>query len=221
VNRILVVDDEPRIVAFVQRALASAGFSVDGARTGARGLQLARSGGYDLVVLDLLMPGIDGVRVLEGIIQSRPQQRVLVLSAVNDVESKVRCLEIGALDYLPKPFATAELVARIRARLRQPTGQPLERELRTARVTLDLVRRKADAGHGPVALAQREFLLLQYLMRQGGEVCSREAILAEVWGYSFDPGSNIVDVYVRRLRGKLGWDLIETVRSVGYRLDDT
>jgi DNA-binding response OmpR family regulator len=217
--RVLVVDDEPRIVSFVSRALAAEGFQVDGAMDGGRGLDLAKTGAYELVVLDLLLPALDGVTVLERLMDSRPDQRVLVLSALSDVETKVRCLESGASDYLSKPFSLAELVARIRARLRQPAASPDRRSLRAGRVTLDLTRRLADAGAGPVALSEREFLLLEHLMRRDGEVCSRQRLLQEVWGYSFDPGSNVVDVCVGRLRAKLGSDVIETVRNVGYRFD--
>jgi two-component system, OmpR family, response regulator len=216
--RVLVVDDEPRIVNFVSRALSAQGFGVDSAHDGLRALQLARSGRYELVVLDLLLPGLDGESVLRGIIEARPEQRVLVLSALADVDSKVRCLELGASDYVAKPFALAELVARVRARIRQPAAGPGERQLRSGALTLDLVRRVVDTGKGQVTLSERQFLLLQHLMRKGGEVCSREQQLADVWGLSFDPGSNVVDVCVRRLRSKLGEDIIETVRRVGYRL---
>jgi DNA-binding response OmpR family regulator len=217
--RVLLVDDEPRIVSFISRALSAEGLGVDSAHDGMRALELARSRRYELVVLDLLLPGLDGLSVLQGIMDSRPEQRVLILSALSDVDSKVRCLELGASDYLPKPFALAELLARVRARLRQPEAPVAPRLLTAGRVTLDLVRRVADCGSGPVSLSEREFLLLQYLMRKDGEVCTREELLADVWGYSFDPGSNVVDVYVGRLRSKLGAELIETVRNVGYRLD--
>jgi two-component system OmpR family response regulator len=217
--RVLVVDDEPRIVTFIARALAAEGLSVDSAHDGRRGLELARSRPYELVVLDLLLPGMDGLSLLQGIMESRPEQRVLVLSALSDVESKVRCLELGASDYLPKPFALSESLARVRARLRQPSGPTASRILVAGRLSLDLVRRVADAGKGPVSLSEREFLLLQHLMRKEGEVCPREELLADVWGFSFDPGSNVVDVYVGRLRSKLGAELIETVRNVGYRLE--
>jgi len=218
-SRVLVVDDEPKIVGFVSRALSAEGFQVDGATDGARGLDLARTGGYELVVLDLLLPSIDGVTVLQELMDSRPSQRVLVLSALSDVETKVRCLEFGASDYVSKPFALAELVARIRARLRQPASGRDQRVLRLRGVTLDLTRRVADSGDGPVALSEREFLLLEYLMSRDGDVCTRQRLLADVWGYSFDPGSNVVDVCVGRLRAKLGADVIETVRNVGYRFD--
>ena len=217
VARVLVVDDEPRIADFVSRALTAQGFRVDAAPDGVRGLELARSGRYELVVLDLLLPGRDGVSVLRELMDARPEQRVLVLSALSDVRSKVECLELGASDYLPKPFALAELVARIRARLRQPASGPDERFLRRGGVTLDLVRRVADAGTGPVVLSEREFLMLRNLMLRSGDVCSRQRLLEEVWGFGFDPGSNVVDVCVGRVRAKLGPEVIETVRGVGYR----
>ncbi len=215
--RVLVVDDEPRISSFVSRALTAEGFQVDAAPDGRRGLELARSGRYALVVLDLLLPGMDGVSVLRSLMESRPEQRVLVLSALSDVESKVECLELGASDYLPKPFSLAELLARVRARLRQAASGPGERFLRLEGVALDLVRRTADVGSGPVVLPEREFLLLRHLMQLGDDVATRQRLLQEVWGYGFDPGSNVVDVCVGRLRGRLGPEVIETVRGVGYR----
>jgi two-component system, OmpR family, response regulator len=218
-TRILVIDDEPRIVSFVSRALKAEGMRVDGAPDGVRGLSLARTGRYELVVLDLLLPGMDGVTLLRRLIDERPQQRVLVLSALSDVNDKVRALELGASDYLSKPFALAELVARVRARLRQAASGPEERHLRVGGVTLDRLRRVADAGQGPISLTEREFGLLEHLMRSEGEVCTRMQLLADVWGFGFDPGSNVVDACVRRLRAKLGPDLIETIRSVGYRFD--
>ena len=143
---------------------------------------------------------------------------MLILSALSDVESKVRCLEIGASDYLSKPFALSELIARVRARLRQPPAPAPDRFLSVGRVALDILRRVADSGKGPVNLSEREFALLQNLMRKQGEVATRDLLLAEVWGVSFDAGSNVVDVTVGRLRSKLGDDVIETVRNVGYRL---
>lgn len=215
--RLLVVDDEPRIVSFVSRALAAEGFGVDSAHDGVRALELVRARPYELVILDLLLPGLDGVSVLRGIMESRPEQRVLVLSALSDVESKVQCLDLGASDYVAKPFSLAELIARVRARVRQSAGPPDERLLAAGGVTLDLLRRTADAGRGPVRLSEREAQLLRHLMQRDGEVSSRQRLLQEVWGFSFDPGSNVVDVYVRRLRAKLGADVIETVRNVGYR----
>ena len=205
-----------RIVHFISRALEAEGYGVDAAYDGESGLRLAEQGRHELILLDLLLPSINGVAVLKGILETRPEQRILVLSALSDVQSKVRCLELGASDYLAKPFALAELLARVRARLRQPAEARAERVLTVGGVRLELLRRTADAGHGPVSLSEREFLLLQHLMRRHGDVCTREELLDQVWGYSFDPGTNVVDVYVGRLRAKLGAGLIETVRNVGY-----
>jgi DNA-binding response OmpR family regulator len=218
-TRVLVVDDEPRIVSFVARALTAEGFRVDGAQDGLRGLDLARTGRYELVILDLLLPGLDGVTVLRRLIDERPQQRVLVLSALSDVKEKVRCLELGASDYLSKPFALAELVARVRARLRQAGSGPEERHITVGDVTLDRLRRVADSGEGPVDLTERESALLEYLMTRHGDVSTRAQLLADVWGFAFDPGSNVVDVCVGRLRAKLGSHIVETVRNVGYRFE--
>jgi len=217
--RVLVVDDEPRIVSFISRALTAEGLGVDVAYDGARGLEFALARPYDLVVLDLLMPRLDGLSVLRRLLDARPEQRVLVLSAVADVESRVACLDLGASDYLPKPFAITELVARVRARLRQPRAPVVPRTVTFGRLTVDVVRRRADAGDGSIALTEREFLLLQHLMHREGEVCTREELLADVWDFAFDPQSNVVEVYVGRLRSKLGPDIIETVRNVGYRLE--
>lgn len=218
-SRILVVDDEPRIVHFLSRALEAEGFGVDGAYDGERALELAGAGAYDLVLLDLLLPGLDGLTVLRRLVAKSADCRVLVLSAVTEVDLRVRCLELGAVDYLAKPFALTELLARVRARLRQPAPPALERVLTCGRVRLELMRRVADSGEGPVSLSEREFLLLQHLMRRKGEVCTRERLLGDVWGYTFDPGTNVVDVCVKRLRGKLGSDVIQTVRNVGYVLE--
>jgi DNA-binding response OmpR family regulator len=213
--RILVVDDEPKIVDFVCRALSAQGFSVDGATDGARGLALLHERSYELVVLDLLMEGIDGVTVLKRVKEYRPHLPVLVVSALSDVESKVRCFELGAADYLTKPFALAELRARILARLATPgAGRP--EMVRYDGFVLDPQRRIVQTSNGPVRLSHRECLLLEHLVRHPGEVFSRADLLEEVWGYSFDTGTNVVDVYVGRLRAKLGSSVITTVRNVGY-----
>jgi DNA-binding response OmpR family regulator len=213
--RILVVDDEPKLVGFVCRALSAHGFSVDGATDGVRALGLIQERDYELVVLDLLMKGVDGVTVLERSMKSRPHLPILVLSALSDVESKVRCFQLGAADYLTKPFALAELRARISARLLSPAA-PEEAILSNNGLKLDLGRRIVDTGKGTVRLSDREFLLFRHLMRKQGEVCSRAELLEQVWGCSFDPGTNVVDVYVGRLRAKLGSSVITTVRNVGY-----
>jgi two-component system, OmpR family, response regulator len=216
--RILLVDDEERILNFVRRGLQAEGMTVDTARDGEEGLALALSHAYDLVILDLVMPGLDGHEVLERLFAQKPSQPVLVLSALNDVASKVSSLEHGADDYLSKPFSLEELLARVRARLRSASrAEPTT--IDTGTLALDMIRREADAGAGPVQLSEREFLLLAELVRNAGHTVSKERLLSSVWGYHFDSGSNVVDVYVRRVRAKIGKDVITTVRGVGYSVD--
>jgi len=217
-TRILLIDDEPRILDFVSRGLQSEGFDVDVAASGALGQKMAMSGRYDVIILDLLMPDLDGTSVLRHVVDRRPDQPIIILSALGDPDSKVDCLDLGADDYLTKPFVLDELIARIRARLRT-LARPSIPKLVAGRLTLDVIRREADAGSGPVSLAEREFLLLQEFMRNAGRTVSKERLLNSVWGYHFDPGTNVLDVYVRRLRAKLGSDLIQTVRGEGYWLD--
>ena len=218
IGHILVIDDEQRILNFVRRGLEAEGMAVDCAREGEVGLHLALTNVYDLVVLDLVMPGLDGHAVLRRILERKPSQPVLILSALNDTASKVSCLERGAEDYISKPFSLEELLARVRARLRT-AARSTQTRLSAGSLSLDLIRRQADAGSGPIRLAEREFLLLGELLRNAGHAVSKERLLSSVWGYHFDPGSNVVDVYVRRLRAKLGSGSIVTVRGVGYRID--
>jgi DNA-binding response OmpR family regulator len=218
--RLLVVEDELRISRFVERALSAQGFEVEVAGTGPQGLARSLGEQFDLVILDLMLPGMNGADLLEQLLLHRPQQRVLVLSAVPDVGTRVRVLDMGALDFLPKPFAVAELIARVRARLRvdaAPVGAAPEM-LEVGDLHLDLRRHTLIDGDRNIALSQREYMLLCHLMQRAGRVCTREELLADVWGYTFDPGSNVVDVYVRRLRSKLDAQRIETVRNVGYCL---
>ena len=219
--RILVVDDEPEILTLVSRVLRESDYQVDCALSGSLGLELALTGEYALIVLDLVLPDVDGLTALKAIMAARPEQAVLVLSALCDVESKVRCLEHGAADYLTKPFALDELLARVRARLRGAAMPAGDRFLRAGPITLDLHRHVADAGDGEVALSSREYELLRHLMQRLGSVCTREQLLADVWNTPFDPHTNVVDVYIRRLRGKLGVDAIETLRNVGYALRES
>ncbi len=215
--RVLVIDDEPNMVRFVSRALGRHGFAVDSAGDGVDGLRKAETARYDLMLVDLLLPKLDGVSVVREALHRAPDQRVMVLSAVSDVDTKVQCLELGALDYLVKPIQLAELVARIRSRLRQgaPTSGA-ERILRAGGIELDLGRRVVVTASGQSPLSTREFLLLEHLMRHWRSVCAREELLQQVWGYTFDPGTNVVDVYIARLRVKVGVNTIETVRGVGY-----
>jgi DNA-binding response OmpR family regulator len=299
-GRILIVDDEPKIRSLVGRALTAAGYLTHFADSGAQALRLALCIPYDLVILDLLMPDLGGRQVLGRLLQARPKQAVIVLSCVADIEAKVDCLELGAQDYLTKPFSLAELLARVRLRMRAvsvagtataraaatftaapasvaavttkttapgaatvtmtgasmtiapgaagtvvaavasvsaaivtgaaagpvPSGpQPLSapslptRELiKAGGVTLDVGRLVADIGQGPVPLTRLEFLLLHELAEHVGQSVPKERLLAAVWGYDFDPGSNVVDVCVRRVRSKLGSGLIKTVRGEGYQL---
>lgn len=229
-RRILIVDDEPKIRSFIGRALAAAGYLTDFARSGTEGLRQALEGGYDLIILDLVMPDLDGWNVLDQLMQARPDQTVMVLSCVADVSTKVGCLERGAQDYLTKPFSLAELLARIRVRLREDAHARSDASsaeasgagevIRAGGLTLDVARLVADIGHGPVPLTRLEFLLLRELAEHFGQSVAKGRLLASVWGYDFDPGSNVVDVCVRRLRSKLGFGLIKTVRGEGYQLAD-
>jgi DNA-binding response OmpR family regulator len=215
--RLLVVDDEQRILDFVARGLRAEGYAVDVARDGQAGLDAALSNRYDLVILDLLMPHLDGRQVLRRLLERKPGQAVLILSALSDTPTKVETLEFGAEDYLAKPFSLAELLARVRARLRA-VARSGAGQVRVGRMSLDLVRREAEMGGGPIPLSERESLLLRELMQTPGRVQSKERLLSAVWGYHFEPGSNVVDVYVGRLRSKLGPDVIATVRGRGYLL---
>lgn len=214
--RILIIDDEPHISDFVSRALEGAGYQVDAAADAIGGVRMAAGGGYGLVILDLFMPDLDGRAALSEMLRTDPAQAVLVLSCNADASTKVECLDLGAKDYLTKPFSLAELVARVRARLRENTmrGEIMQ----VGDLSLDARRLVADSGAGPVALTRLEFLCLRALMEHRGDSVTKSQLLASVWGIDFDPGSNIVDVCIRRLRAKLGFALIETVRGEGYRL---
>ena len=214
--RILAIEDDARLRTFLKRVLESDGHVVAGAATGPEGVRRTQDDTYDLILLDLMLPGIDGFEVLRRVLDRDPEQRVLVLSAVGDVASRVRCLQMGAVDYLCKPFAAAELIARVRARLRAPGSGGPQRWIRVGEVSLDLERQALDVDGNAVPLSHLEFVLLGHLMRRAGEVCSRSELLSSVWGYSSDPGSNVVDVTVRRVRHKVPRQLIETVRNVGY-----
>jgi DNA-binding response OmpR family regulator len=213
--RVLVIDDEEAIRGGVSRALAAEGLAVDLAEDGADGLRRARAGRYALVILDLLMPIMDGRSVLRQLLRDRPGQPVLVLSALADVRCKVDCFDLGARDYLTKPFSLAELIARVRNQLR---GDAVEGVMRSGGLRLHVGRMEADTGRGPLQLTRLEFLVLRELMEYAGQTVSKGQLLASVWGYQFEPESNIVGVCVRRLRSKLGHQLIRTVRGEGYQL---
>ena len=216
-HRVLVADDEERIRTVLIRILRARGIAADAVANGADAVARIVSGSYDLVILDLLMPGQDGFSALREIMRLRPHQPVLVLSCLTDPESKMASLGLGADDYVPKPFHVGELVARVQARLRA-AGRPGPPELSCGHLTLDMVRREADTGAGPVLLTSREFQLLWELMHQPGTVLSKEDLLSRVWGSPPDSSSNVVDVYIGRLRSRLGPEVITTVRGQGYRV---
>jgi two-component system copper resistance phosphate regulon response regulator CusR len=217
--RILVIEDEPRILGFLARGLEAEGFAVIGARDGREGLALAEELRFDLVLLDLLLPRVDGLSVLRELGTRQPELPVVIVSARADLSTKLRGFGLGARDYLTKPFSFDELLARVRVHLRRPDAEADGFVLRAGRLSLDLARRQARLDGRVVDLSDREFKLLHHLLECAGEVVSRERLLSEVWGYHFDPCSNVVDVCIRRLRQKLGpASPIETVRHAGYRL---
>jgi two-component system, OmpR family, response regulator len=216
-HRLLLIEDEQAISSLIARALSAAGYAVDRVETGMDGLRHGASGAYDLVLLDLVMPDVDGREVLQRLLDIRPDQAVVVLSCVADVTAKVECLDLGARDYLTKPFALDELIARVRVQLRSNARMHAE-TITNGELTLDLWRLQADNGHGRIPLTRLEFLLLRELMEHAGESVPKGELLSSVWGYDFDPGSNVVDVCVWRLRAKLGYELIKTIRGEGYQL---
>src|SRR6266540_384416 len=217
--RILVIEDEPRILAFLARGLEAEGFAVDGAGNGRNGLERALAECYDLVVLDLLLPGLDGLGVLRELQRQHPDLPVVIVSARSDLQTKLRGFGLGACDYVSKPFSFDELLARVRAQLRHGWRGGDGSVVRAGTLSLDLARRQARLGDVVAELSDREFRLLYHLVRHQGEVVSRERLLSDVWGYHFDPRSNVVEVCIRRLRQKLGSQApIETIRHGGYRL---
>lgn len=217
-TRILITEDEERIVSFLEKGLQAAGYSTLAAHTGTDAVDMARDDLFDLLILDLGLPGLDGQEVLRRIRARGEKMPVVILTARDGVEDTVAGFEGGADDYVTKPFRFEELLARVRARLRDTEAQPESAVLEHGEVSLDLRSRRASVGDRAVDLSAREFALLEALMRRPDQVLTRQQLLSHVWGYDFDPGSNVVDVYVRYLRRKLGADHIETVRGIGYRM---
>jgi len=219
--RVLVVEDEERVASFIAKGLEGAGYVTEVARDGRAALDLIRERGADLILLDVGLPDIDGFAVLSELRRTDQETPVIMLTARGDVPSRVRGLDLGADDYLAKPFDFDELVARIRAQLRHGS-QSQAAVLQAGDLNLDLKTRRAERGEKSADLTSREFALLEFLMRHQGQVLSRSQILGSVWGYSFDPQSNVVDVYVGYLRSKLDRPgeptIIETIRGGGYRL---
>src|SRR5438270_5294203 len=219
--RVLVVEDEKRIADFVSRGLQSAGYAVDVVHTGGDGIDRVHSTEYDLVVLDLGLPDLDGLQVLEKIRNRKTIPPVLILSARDAVDDRVKGLEVGADDYLVKPFAFVELLARVRALLRR--GQPTPERLQVGDLVLDCIRRRVTRENEPIELAPKEFSILEYLMRNRGRPLSRTMIVEHVWDMDYDGLTNIVDVYIRHLRSKIDdrfpTKMIHTVGGIGYMLD--
>jgi DNA-binding response OmpR family regulator len=217
VARILIAEDEPRIATFLEKGLRANGYMTSVVEDGPSAVQRARDSDYHLLVLDLGLPGLDGIDVLEQLRRRGETLPVIILTARNEPGSTVTGFESGADDYVIKPFRFDELLARIRVRLRtRPNEEPTV--LRGAGVLLDLRTRRATVGEKVVELTAREYALLETFLRHADQVLSREQLLSIVWGYDFDPDSNVVEVYVRYLRKKLGNEVVETVRGMGYRL---
>jgi two-component system OmpR family response regulator len=220
--RALIVEDDPTIASFVSKGLREAGFTVDAAGDGAMALELARSTSHDVAVVDLMLPGLDGIALIRQMRAENIRTPVLILSAKQSVNDRVKGLEIGGDDYLTKPFAFPELLARVHALIRRSGQTPAPAQLTVGGLSLDLLARKAVRDGREIELRPREFALLEYLMRNAGRVVTKTMILSHVWDYSFDPQTNVVDVLVFRLREKVdkGFPvkLIHTVRGSGYVL---
>jgi DNA-binding response OmpR family regulator len=216
-NRILIVEDEPRLASFLEKGLRANGFTTTTVHDGFEATVLARDADFDLMVLDLGLPGKDGLSVLRDLRAGGNRLPVVILSARDDTDVKVAGLERGADDYVTKPFRFEELLARVRVRLREH-GTPERTVLEAGDVVLDLRTRRASVDGDSIELSAREFTMLEVFLRHPGQVLSREQLLSHVWGYDHDPGSNVVDVYVGYLRRKLGKERILTVRGMGYAL---
>ena len=221
--KILIVEDEAKAGEYLRQGMQEAGFAVDWKTTGPDGLHAAREGGYDLLILDVMLPGLNGWQVLQKLRQEGHQVPVLFLTARDEVEDRVKGLELGADDYLVKPFSFAELLARVRTILRRGRGGTEATTLQVADLVLDLLRRRVTRGGRRVDLTVKEFGLLELLMRRQGEVLPRSLIASQVWDMNFDSDTNVIEVAVRRLRSKVddGYDvkLIQTVRGMGYVLE--
>ena len=216
-NRVLIAEDEPRLSSFLEKGLRANGFATTVAADGPTALALARDDDFDLLVLDIGLPGLDGLSVLRTVRAQGQRLPVVILSARGEVADKVSGLELGADDYVSKPFRFEELLARIRVRLRDE-GTAEQTVLRHGDHALDLRTRRAAVEGRSIELSAREFTMLEVFLRHAGQVLSREQLLSHVWGYDYDPGSNVVDVYVGYLRRKLGKDRFATVRGMGYAL---
>ena len=222
--RILLVEDDATIAEFASRGLREAGFAVDRAADGASGLQKALAEPFDAAIVDVMLPQMDGLALIDTLRARGVRMPVLILSAKRSVDDRVRGLQAGGDDYLTKPFAFAELLARVQALIRRATGAAEPTRLSAGDLSLDLLTRKVQRGSQTIELRPREFALLEYLLRNAGRVVSKTSILSHVWGYNFDPNTNVVDVLVSRLRDRIDKPfpakLIHTIRGVGYVLRD-
>ena len=222
--RILVVEDDKKIASFVKKGLEAAGFAVDHAPDGEEGLHLALTESYDAAIIDLMLPKLDGLTLIENIRKDRINTPIIILSAKGSIDDRVRGLQTGSDDYLTKPFAFSELLARVQALIRRSTGTSEPTTLSLADLSLDLLTREVYRAEKKMELQPREFSLLEYLMRNAGKVVSKTMIMEHVWDYHFDPQTNVVEARVSRLRDKIdkgfGDKLIHTVRGVGYVLKE-
>ena len=220
--KILVIEDDPDTAAYVSKGLRESGYEVDLAGDGKDGLLLAAGGGYDAIVVDRMLPGLDGLGLVETLRKTGIETRVLFLSALADVNDRVKGLRAGGDDYLTKPFAFTELLARIEALLRRPSAASAETQLRIGELEMDLLARSISRAGQRIDLQPREFRLLEYLLRHAGQVVTRTMLLENVWDYHFDPQTNVIDVHISRLRRKIDRDFnqpyLHTVRGAGYCL---
>jgi len=221
--KLLVIEDDREVAAYIVKGLSESGYVVDAAHEGRDGLFMATSGNYDALIVDRMLPGMDGLAVIAALRSAEIRTPVLILSALGAVDDRVKGLRAGSDDYLVKPFAFAELLARIEALLRRGSGAPVTTRLKVGELEMDLLARTVYRAGREIELLPREFRLLEFLMRHAGQVVTRTMLLESVWDYHFDPQTNVIDVHVSRLRQKIdkgfGRALLHTVRGAGYRLD--
>ncbi|MCU0857865.1 MAG: response regulator transcription factor [Pontiellaceae bacterium] len=216
---VLLVEDEAKIASFVCKGLEAAGFSITVSDDGNQALELATTGSFDVILLDIMLPGRDGLSILKELRERRNTVPVILITARSEINQRVEGLELGADDYITKPFFMDELIARVKAVVRRTTGETLS-VLHSGKLKINLITRRAQYGDEEIIFAPREFSLLEHLMRSPGKIFTRDQLLEQVWGYGFDPHTNLVEVCIRRIREKIRYDTcIETVRGVGYRFN--
>jgi two-component system OmpR family response regulator len=222
--RILLIEDDAKIASFIKKGLKSAGYAVDHAADGNQGLEMALSVSYDTLIVDIMLPGLDGLALIEALRREKINTPVIILSARDSIDDRVKGLQTGGDDYLTKPFAFSELLARVQALIRRATGAAEPTRLQTGNLSMNLITREVDRAGRKIDLQPLEFSLLEYLMRNAGRVVSKTMIMEHVWDYHFDPQTNVVEARISRLRDKVDRDfdskLIHTVRGVGYVLKE-